>query len=154
MPALSAHLIGIVFASLAAAQDSEESNRLRSAIVTVDRETKHQTIRAWGCAVPDSPLVSDRLREQILDEAVYDLNLTRLRVGMPGGEFPFNDDDDPRHLSAEAFRAEDPVWERWVLPLEKSRWLALLSLAGEMRLDVTLESNESGTRLVVRQQSR
>jgi len=95
--------------------------------VTVRPKVKYQTIRGWS-ATPWYPNISPWLRDQLLDAAVNDLGLTRIRWGPPGGNRSTerdweweNDDGDPAHLRWEAFNtaAADRGVRTWVLPFKR-----------------------------------
>lgn len=90
--------------------------------VTLDSATRHQTILGWGATAARMDL-PDRLRAAVLDEAVNDLGLTRLRFEIPRREWEdaVNDDNDPYHVSPAAFRSAeiDRLAEDWVLPFRQ-----------------------------------
>ena len=89
------------------------------AIVTVKPEAKHQTILGWGASVGRAPLAG-ALRDDLMDAAVGELGLTRLRLERPGHgwEYPYNDDGDPLHFNWSAFRPEvlDDQMRQRILP--------------------------------------
>jgi len=98
-----------------------------AATVTLKPETKHQTILGWGgtAAKIDVP---DALRQELLDEAVNDLGLTRLRLEPPGGNRAAvrrwewdNDDGDPDSINWAALntRALDEKADLWIKPFKQ-----------------------------------
>lgn len=52
--------------------------------VEIDPTVRHQTILGWS-ATPWNPRVMPKLRDQVVDELVNELGLTRLRWGNPSG---------------------------------------------------------------------
>jgi len=108
----SAVLVLLVMPSLLAAD----------AVVTLDTNTRYQTILGWGATVTEIDLPA-ALRQQILDEAVNDLGLTRLRLEIPRREWedPLNDDGDPNHINWNAFKTTttDRLMKDWVIPFKQ-----------------------------------
>jgi O-glycosyl hydrolase len=95
--------------------------------VTLDPSATHQTIRGWSCN-PWYAGIAPRLRDQLLDEAINQLGLTRVRwqqaVGNRATERswePVNDDGDPDHINPPAFATEDADKriEIWVVPFKQ-----------------------------------
>jgi hypothetical protein len=77
--------------------------------VTIVPAVEHQTILGWGASTA-SVDIPQPLRDQILDEAVFDLGLTRLRLGPPSGNRSterrwewLNDNGDPDDINQAAF---------------------------------------------------
>ena len=95
----------------------------RAVEVTVNPATTYQTIRGWGATAHVPPQVSPALREQIFDEAVNELGLTRLRINIPRQEWESvrNDDGDPYHINWAAFRSPtlDEKITELVLPFKQ-----------------------------------
>jgi len=98
-----------------------------AATVALAPDVRYQTIRGWS-ATPWYPNISPWLRDQLLDAAVNDLGLTRIRWGPPSGNRSTerdweweNDDGDPTHLRWEAFNtaAADQAVRTWVLPFKR-----------------------------------
>lgn len=93
-----------------------------AATVTIDPAVEHQTILGWGatCANIDLPAP---LRDQILDAAVNELGLTRLRLEVPRREWEdaVNDNSDPLDTDDSAFHstAADALVSNWVLPFRR-----------------------------------
>jgi hypothetical protein len=82
--------------------------------VTLDPAVRHQTIRGWGSASARPPWASPLLRKAVVREAVNELGLTRLRLGLPSDNrsdtIPWeqsNDDWDPLHINWPAFNTVD-----------------------------------------------
>lgn len=108
--------------------------------VTVDTDATHQTIEGWGATLPQvafddwlsdptpqnydrldpRDIVSDSLREELLDAAVYDLGLNRFRIEVGPQVEMENDDNDPHTIRWDAFRLkwQDAQVSRWVLPIK------------------------------------
>jgi len=95
--------------------------------VTIDSRVRHQTIRGWS-ANPWYPHIAPKLRDQLLDEAVNELGLTRLRWGQPNGNRSIgrsweweNDDGDPNHINWAAFNTAwvDRFVALWVRPFKE-----------------------------------
>ncbi len=93
----------------------------QDAVVTVDTSVRHQTILGWGKTTPWAP--APRLaRDIVIERAVGDLGITRLRYEPPSGNRAgarawewLNDNDDPRDtnwhaLSVEALNARAAEW--------------------------------------------
>ncbi|HEX2950366.1 MAG TPA: hypothetical protein VHV83_12520 [Armatimonadota bacterium] len=90
--------------------------------VTIDPAVQYQTILGWGAS--SGPLnVSPYLRDQVLDAAVNELGLTRLRIEIDrrGWEGPLNDDADPFHINWTAFKtaATDEKMLNTVVPFKQ-----------------------------------
>ena len=95
--------------------------------ITVDPAVQYQTIRGWGATVGGED-VPQFLREQVLDTAVNDYGLTRLRLEPPGGntyrekrwEWD-NDDGDPDTINWSSLNTGP--WAKkitdWVLPFKQ-----------------------------------
>jgi len=95
--------------------------------VTIRPEVKHQTLLGWGATAAKLE-VPDALREQLLDEAVNGLGLTRLRLEPPGGNRPGlrrwewdNDNGDPDDIHWAAFntKALDEKAALWIKPFKE-----------------------------------
>ena len=95
--------------------------------ITVDPNTQYQTIQGWG-AIANGEDIPQYLREQIVDTAVNDYGLTRLRLEPPGGNSLvsprwewLNDNADPDVINWSAFNTS--VWDQkitaWVLPFKQ-----------------------------------
>lgn len=98
-----------------------------TATVTIEPEVEYQTILGWGATAPGIQ-IPDMLREEILDEAVNDLGLTRLRLEPPGGNRSrerrwewTNDNGDPDEINWSAFNTEalDKKVLLWVKPFKE-----------------------------------
>lgn len=93
-----------------------------AADVYVDTSTRYQTILGWGATASDVTC-TDALRKEILDEAVSDLGLTRLRVEIPRREWehPWNDNADPFTADSAAYRkaSTDTKFSNWVVPFKQ-----------------------------------
>ena len=98
-----------------------------AATVTLHPEVKHQTTLGWGATAAGVD-VPPPLRDQILDEAVNDLGLTRLRLEPPGGNRATarrweweNDNGDPDDINWAAFNTQALDWrvEHWVTPFKQ-----------------------------------
>jgi len=72
---------------------------------TIDPAVKHQTILGWG-ATASKGQISEYQLQRIVDAAVNELGLTRLRLEPPRREWedPFNDDADANHIEWGAFK--------------------------------------------------
>ncbi|HEX2999080.1 MAG TPA: hypothetical protein VHR86_02430, partial [Armatimonadota bacterium] len=73
--------------------------------VTVNPAAHYQTIRGWGATANKlSPIIA--VRDQLLDTAINDLGLTRLRWEPPRREWEdvLDDDGDPYHIEWSAFK--------------------------------------------------
>lgn len=95
--------------------------------VTVDASVRHQTILGWGATAPNID-VPEGLADQILDEAVNQLGLTRLRLEPPGGNYCdrrrwewLNDNWDPDQIDWAGFNTAelDEHVRRWVVPFKR-----------------------------------
>jgi hypothetical protein len=101
--------IGMLFVAVVSVALSQEVT------VTVDPATTYQTINGWGADADwdrgDDIIanVPQKLREQVLDDAVNELGFTRTRFL---SDFysqlwePLNDDDDPDHINWAAFNTD------------------------------------------------
>jgi len=98
-----------------------------AATVTIRPDTRHQTILGWGATAAGVDLPAP-LRDQVLDEAVDDLGLTRLRFEPPGGNRASarrwewdNDNGDPYSIDWKAYdtRAFDWRVEHWIQPFKQ-----------------------------------
>ena len=56
--------------------------------VAVDPNTQYQTIRGWGCTIPDKWDAEPRHRQQIIDVGVRDLGVNVFRIEPPMGWAP------------------------------------------------------------------
>jgi O-glycosyl hydrolase len=95
--------------------------------VTISPEVKYQTIRGWSC----NPHYSDggkEQREQVIDEAVGSLGITRLRWQQPNGNRSDvsrweleNDNGDPDQADLSRFNTSyaDRFVEAYVLPFKR-----------------------------------
>jgi hypothetical protein len=90
--------------------------------VTVKPEVRYQTILGWGASAGRAAM-PDALRSDLLDAAVNDLGLTRLRLEPPRRDLEdaVNDDDDPHHINWAAFKTErlDDHVRRAILPFKQ-----------------------------------
>ncbi len=95
--------------------------------ITVDPGTQYQTIQGWG-AMANGEDIPQYLREQVIDTAVNDYGLTRLRLEPPGGNGPgktrwewLNDNGDPDAINWAALNtaACDRKVTDWVLPFKQ-----------------------------------
>ena len=95
--------------------------------VTIDPSRRYQTIRGWS-ATPWYLGVSPLLRDQVLDEAVGELGITRLRYGQPSGNHHVgrawewdNDDTDPTTVRWSAVNTAlvDRYVRTWLEPLKR-----------------------------------
>jgi len=98
-----------------------------SPTVTIRADRRHQTILGWG-GMPWYPNVTADVRDQVLDEAVGDLGLTRLHWTVPSGNRSegrswewTNDDADPLHVHWPGFATGvvDRSVGTWVLPFKQ-----------------------------------
>ena len=96
--------------------------------VTVKPAETHQTMLGWGGATPGAP-VADDLRDELVDVAVNDLGVTRLRLEIPGGNRRgdqrwerANDNADPETINWAAFNTAsfDARVQRWVTPIQRA----------------------------------
>ena len=103
------------------------SARLDAVEVTLKSAVKHQTILGWSVN-PWQPWITPWQRDRLLDEAVNELGLTRIRYGQQNGSRhgrimwePVNDDGDPYHINWSAFGTEgvDRYVRTWILPFKK-----------------------------------
>ncbi len=100
-------------------------------VVTLDPSTKLQTMLGWEATAQASHRNPNYAawRDTLLDQAVNDLGLTRLRLEITsgvestaGGGYPIvNDDNDPNHINWAGFHFEqtDEAVEKIVLPMKK-----------------------------------
>ena len=111
----------IALLALAAAAGAGE------ATVTLDPKVKHQTIRGWSCN-PHYLLGSAEQREQVIDDAVNMLGLTRMRWQQPNGNRSTmrrweleNDNGDPdvADLSKLNTADADKFIKAYVLPFKR-----------------------------------
>ncbi len=100
----------------------------QDATVTVDTSVRHQTILGWGKSTPWAPAPA-LVREIVLERAVNDLGLTRLRLEPPSGNRTthrnwewVNDNEDPREINWEGFstQALDARVSEWVVPFKEA----------------------------------
>ena len=98
-----------------------------AATVTVDTAVKHQTILGWSVN-PGAPWVTPEQRDAVLDEAVNELGLTRVRWQAPNGNRVrmrrwewHNDNADPDDINWAAFNTADADRDvkTWVTPFKK-----------------------------------
>jgi len=110
-------MLGLLVAAGCQAQD---------AVVTVDTSVRHQTILGWGKTCPWAP-APQLAREIVIDRAVNDLGITRLRYEPPSGNRPgwrcwewLNDNDDPRAINWDALDTEalDQRARDWIVPFK------------------------------------
>lgn len=111
--------------------------------LTVDPDTRYQTIEGWGAtlsspAVPfhewdEKPtpenydklevkaLIPEDLKEKLLDAAVFELGLNRFRLEIGPQIEMHNDNGDPQNFNYEAFRFkwQDFLIRQWLLPLKE-----------------------------------
>ncbi len=101
--------------------------RAEAATVRIDGTKQHQTILGWGATLW-APWASDEQRNEVLDEAVNDLGLTRLRLEPPGGNRRTairwewdNDNADPYDINWDAFATDafDARVAKWVVPFKE-----------------------------------
>jgi len=94
--------------------------------VTINPDVRHQTILGWGKSTPQMD-VPDRLRDLVIERAVDDLGLTRLRLEPPSGNRSvhrnwewLNDNGDPDDIDYTAFATQelDLRASRWVVPFK------------------------------------
>jgi len=97
------------------------------AMVGLDPKVRYQTIRGWSCN-PHYLGAGAEQREQVLDDAVNQLGLTRVRWQQPNGNRATmrrweleNDDDDPDHADMARFNTADAdrFVAAYVLPFKK-----------------------------------
>jgi len=98
-----------------------------AATVKIDSAVKHQTILGWSVN-PWAPWVTPEQRDAVLDEAVNELGLTRVRWQAPNGNRArmrrwewTNDDGDPDHINWAAFNTADADRDAktWLVPFKK-----------------------------------
>lgn len=99
----------------------------KAAEVKIDRAVRFQTILGWSVN-PWQPWITPWQRDRLLDEAVNELGLTRIRFGPQNGSRhgqrmwePENDDGDPDHINGTEFGTEqvDRYVERWIKPFKQ-----------------------------------
>ena len=99
-----------------------------TATVTLDPSARYQTILGWGKSMPANP-VPDLLRAQVIDRAVNDLGINRLRFeGLCGNRTNsrswewLNDNDDPQVINWAGFNTQllDQRVEAWLLPWKRA----------------------------------
>jgi len=97
--------------------------------VTLDQNVQYQTISGWGAASWSPPWVSQSLREALIQDAVNELGLTRLRLELPSGNGSearawewSNDDWDPLTINWSAFNtaAADRRIAEMVVPFKQA----------------------------------
>ncbi len=95
--------------------------------VTIKPDVRYQTVLGWGKSTPWLA-APQMLRDQVLDRAVNDLGLTRLRLEAPSGNRTthrnwewLNDNGDPDDINWEAFSTEalDTMVACWVVPFKQ-----------------------------------
>ncbi|HUT88566.1 MAG TPA: hypothetical protein VMY37_03665 [Thermoguttaceae bacterium] len=95
--------------------------------VTINPDVKYQTIRGWSCN-PHYLGGSKQQREQVIDEAVNSLGITRVRWQQPNGNRanmtrwePENDNGDPDQVDLSKFNTSDAdkYIEGYVLPFKR-----------------------------------
>jgi len=91
--------VAIIISGLSLADVADE------ATVTVNPQIRYQTILGWG-APAGLFWLPDQLVDEIIEESVNGLGLTRLRFEPPRREWEdvLNDDGDPYHIRWEAFK--------------------------------------------------
>lgn len=118
---------GLSLVILDASPASGQAAKAEKSSITIDPEVKYQTIQGWGASLWAIE-IPQMLRDQILDEAVNDLGLTRLRLEPPGGNSSghrrwewHNDDGDPQHINWSDFNTEalDKKVLLWVKPFKE-----------------------------------
>ncbi len=97
-------------------------------VVTVNPAERYQKILGWGKCAPEQLDIPQQLRDLVLERAVDDLGLTRLRYEPPSGSRTtnrawewLNDDPDPYHINWRALsvRHLDRVVGQWVVPFKR-----------------------------------
>jgi len=97
------------------------------ATVTIRPDVRYQTIRGWSCN-PHYLEGGKQQREQVIEEAVSSLGITRLRWQQPNGNRsdvtrwePENDNGDPDQADFSKFNTAyaDRFVERYVLPFKR-----------------------------------
>ena len=100
---------------------------LHAAEVKINPAVTHQTVLGWSVN-PWQPWMTAWQRDRLLDEAVNELGLTRIRYGPQNGNRaavtewePVNDDGDPEHINWNAFgTAEvDKYVAMWIKPFKE-----------------------------------
>ncbi|MCD6351484.1 MAG: hypothetical protein J7M26_05145, partial [Armatimonadetes bacterium] len=95
--------------------------------VALDPAVRYQTILGWGKTAPEMS-ASPAVRDLVLDLAVNDLGLTRLRIEPPGGHGPhrrrwewLNDNSDPDDINWSALNTGDfdQLLQQWVVPFKQ-----------------------------------
>ncbi|MDO8587075.1 MAG: glycoside hydrolase family 30 beta sandwich domain-containing protein [Armatimonadota bacterium] len=90
--------------------------------VTLSPSAHHQTILGWGATAPNVS-IPKMLRDQILDEAVNDLGLTRLRFEIPRRDWEdaVNDNSDPNTVNWSAFKTTKTDFKvrNWIQPFKR-----------------------------------
>ncbi|MBL7037056.1 MAG: hypothetical protein ISR77_00430 [Pirellulaceae bacterium] len=116
----------VVALALLSAGDARMS-RANDVVVTVNANVKYQTIRGWSCN-PHYLGGSQQQREQVIDEAVDSLGITRVRWQQPNGNRSNvtrweleNDNDDPDQADLSRFNTSDAdkFVEGYVLPFKR-----------------------------------
>ncbi len=81
----------------------------QSAEVTVNRTITYQTSLGWGATSYIADFINPRLYPQLLDDAVEQMGLTRLRFEIPTHEWgtDVNDNSNLSHLNLAAFHTTD-----------------------------------------------
>jgi len=96
-------------------------------VVTVDRSKRFQVIRGWSCN-PYYMGASAWQMKQVLDDAVFELGLTRIRRQQPNGNRAVmrrweweNDDESPYHIDWKRFNTTpaDRFVQKWIPPFKK-----------------------------------
>jgi len=104
------------------------ANALAEVSVTVDPAIQYQTILGWGAASASPPWTSQLQRNSLIEEAVNELGLTRLRLELPSGNRSDikaweweNDDWDPLNINWSAFNisAADKRITEMVVPFKQ-----------------------------------
>ena len=116
-----------LLAALCLAAGLAAPGRSGEATVTLDPSVKHQTLRGWSCN-PHYLLGSDEQREQVLDDAVNLLGLTRVRWQQPNGNRSTvrrweleNDNGDPDTVDLSKLNTAytDKFVRAYVLPFKR-----------------------------------
>jgi len=114
--------------ALLAALSGSAATAWAAVAVSIDRNIQYQTILGWGAASWRPSWVTEALRNQILDEAVNELGLTRLRLEGPSGNRSndrrwewTNDNGDPDDINWAAFNTTklDEKVSEWVVPFKQ-----------------------------------
>ena len=96
--------------------------------VTVDPQTRYQTILGWGKTTPWAS-VDPLLQQLVIDRCVNDFGINRLRFegqcgnGQAGRSWEWlNDDDDPHHINWAGFNTAriDQRANAWVVPWKQA----------------------------------